>query len=63
MTEEAAINSLRVGAGGPGRQKPVHDDGRPSCVPQAEKAFCFFLNFQLVDKSSQNTQWRETIAI
>ena len=36
--------------------------GAHSCNHQIEKAF-HFLNFQLVNKSSQNTQWRETIAM
>ena len=45
-----------------GKKNSARDDGSPSCAIKQRKHFAF-LNFQQVDKSPQNPQWRETIAM
>ena len=46
----------------PGGKNSARDDRSPSRTIRQRKHLTF-LNVQLVDKSSQNSQWRETIAM
>ena len=56
------MNSPELGQDAQGGKNSAHNDGSPSCAIRQRKHFAFF-EFQQVGHSSQNTQWRETIAM
>ena len=56
------MNSQESEQEAPGGKNSACDDGSPLHTIRLRKYFAFF-EFQQVGHSSQNTQWRETIAM
>ena len=62
ITKEVAQTPTEMGWEASWGKNSACDDGSPSHAIRQRKHFTF-LNFQQVDKSYQNTQWTETIAM